>query len=91
MKVKDVLKKLEGLDPETEVNIHLLLDEDYDNSKKIGYAICPNCKETVILADCETDRYFTNNGDRCIYHICCECGEPIETIDLENGNKMLEE
>lgn len=91
MKVKEAIEILKGLDPESKLNIHILMDEPEDNSNMIGYAVCPTCLETVVLADCDTDQYFTHSGDRCIYHICCECGEPIENIDLVNGNKTLAE
>ena len=89
MKVKEAIEILKTMDPEAKVVPSMFMDEDKDN--KIGYAVCPECGETVILADCETDQYFTNDGDRCVYHLCSECGEPIETIDLVNGNRMLEE
>ena len=95
MKVKDLMEQLKGMDPEKNITpsiLHSLIgDEDYEDGNMIGYAVCPECGETVILADCETDKYFTHSGDRCIYHICSECGEPIENIDLINGNKTLPE
>lgn len=95
MKAKDLIKKLESFNPETEISrsiLNSLIDDtEIEDGNMIGYAVCPECGETVILADCETDQYFTNDGDRCIYHVCCECGEPIENIDLINGNKTLEE
>ena len=91
MKVKDILAKLENLSPETEVTPSFIFGEEVDGSNMIGSAVCPNCKETIILANCETEKYYTYDGDKCIYHVCCECGEPIETIDLINGNRLLEE
>ena len=89
MKVKEAIEILKTMDPEAKVIPSMFTDEDEGN--KIGYAVCPECCETVILADCETDVYYTHDGDRCIYHVCSECGEPIETIDLVNGNKTLPE
>ena len=92
MKVKDAIEILKTMDPEAEINPRLFFDdEDYEDGNMIGYAVCPECGETVILADCDTDVYYTHDGDRCIYHVCSECGEPIETIDLLNGNKTLPE
>ena len=89
MKVKEAIEILKTMDPEAKVIPSMFMDEDEGN--KIGYAVCTECGETDILADCDTDVYFTHSGDRCIYHICSECGEPIENIDLVNGNETLSE
>lgn len=46
----------------------------------MGYEICESCGAKVDTFECEADQYWTNDGDRVVYHICCECGEPVEGI-----------
>jgi len=46
-------------------------------------ATCISCGEFVDLDECETDHYWTNNGDRIVYHICSHCGESVEPIELD--------
>ena len=53
--------------------------------------ICPDCGAAVVVGECETDRYWTNNGDRCITHTCYYCGGTLEDIDLEKGCETLPE
>ncbi|MGN0005323.1 MAG: hypothetical protein ACI37Z_05075 [Candidatus Gastranaerophilaceae bacterium] len=43
---------------------------------------CSNCCSPVTIDDCEAKQYWTNNGDRVVFHICPKCGEPIENISL---------
>lgn len=51
---------------------------------------CRHCGEKDIdLYDCETDQYWSDDGDRIVYHKCPNCGEPLEDIDF--SGKGLEE
>jgi predicted RNA-binding Zn-ribbon protein involved in translation (DUF1610 family) len=58
--------------------------EDYDaeihshNEEK-----CSHCGATVDLDDCESDKYWTNNGDRIVYHVCPMCGDSVERISFD--------
>lgn len=41
---------------------------------------CVHCGALVNLDECETDQYWTDEGDRVVYHVCPECGESVEEI-----------
>lgn len=60
-------------------------ENDIDSLHDAHHAIdttrfCRHCSTLVDLEECKTDQYWTNDGDRVVYHVCPECGEPIETI-----------
>lgn len=61
------------------------------NIKESDNICCRHC-HTIIddIDDCETDKYWTNDGDRIVYHKCPECGESIEELDFDNDNEMEE-
>ena len=49
--------------------------------------VCRHCGEKIEdIESCETDQYWTNDGDRIVYHICPECGEALEDIDFDSDN-----
>lgn len=41
---------------------------------------CRHCGSMIDVNDCSTDQYWTNDGDRVVYHVCPVCGEAIEEI-----------
>lgn len=54
---------------------------------KSNLVTCRNCgEENIDLSECETDYYWTNDGDRVVYHKCPYCGEPLEDIDFGSGS-----
>lgn len=47
-----------------------------DEERNMKY--CSHCKELVDIDDCETDSFWTNDGDRVVYHVCPNCNESVE-------------
>lgn len=60
-----------------------------DDLENTNVYICPKCGSAVVVEECETNQYWTNNGDRCVIHNCYYCGESLEDVDLEEGSKPL--
>lgn len=48
------------------------------NNEYEAIAYCSHCSARVDLCECETDSFWTNDGDRVVYHVCPECGESVE-------------
>lgn len=47
---------------------------------------CENCERYYTSADleeCETDQYWTNNGDRIVFHVCKYCGKSVEGMNFD--------
>ena len=43
---------------------------------------CPHCGYTDDESEFDTDKYWDNDGNHILYHICPKCGKPI--YDKEN-------
>ena len=43
---------------------------------------CCHCDARVNIEDCDTDKYWTNDGDHVLFHICPECGDSVEDIEI---------
>lgn len=48
---------------------------------------CSHCGADVDLDDCDTDQYWTNDGDRVVYHVCPECGDSVEETQFDESLK----
>lgn len=55
-----------------------------ENTKNMDVKRCCHCNELVDITECKADQYWTNNGDRVVYHICVECGESVEEIFFDD-------
>lgn len=38
---------------------------------------CYHCNALVDIDECDTDSYWTNDGDRVVFEICPFCGESV--------------
>lgn len=41
---------------------------------------CHSCGTNVETDECDTDQYWTNNGNRVVFHICPQCGDSVEEL-----------
>jgi rRNA maturation protein Nop10 len=39
---------------------------------------CRHCGTEINIEECKTDKYWDNDGNHILYHICPECGGMIE-------------
>ena len=61
------------------------------NIKESDNIRCRHCNAIIDDIDnYETDQYWTNDGDRIVYHKCPECGEALEELDFDNDNEIEE-
>lgn len=44
---------------------------------------CYHCNALVDIDECDTDSYWTNDGDRVVFEICPFCGEAVEAITFD--------
>lgn len=60
--------------------LELLTSHSYDSKPTI---VCSHCQALISdLDECVTDRYWDNEGNHILYHICPICGKSIEETIL---------
>lgn len=89
-----LMKKFKVDSYDAEEMVDVLIEKGIETLKELketAVHICPGCGSIVVVGECKTDQYWTDDGDRCVYHKCYYCDSSLEMIDTVNGNVPLDE